>query len=141
LTVVVDASLALKWALHEEHTDQALALWDRWQEASEQVIAPPLFRAEVTNVLHQMVRRGHLNHDDAADILESLTSIVESSEPTDLYHLALALASRLSLGATYDALYIALADIEGCEMWTADRRLVRSVQERVPQVRWIGELP
>lgn len=141
MTVVVDASLALKWALPEEHTERALALWDLWQEAAEQVIAPPLFRAEVTNVLHQLVRRGHLNPDDAADILESLISIVESGEPPSLYDRALALASGLSLGATYDALYIALAEIEECEMWTADRRLVRSVQERVPKVRWVGESP
>lgn len=139
MTVVVDASLALKWALPEEHTDQALALWDRWQVAAEEVIAPPLFRADVTNVLHQLVRGGHLNPDDAADILKSLISVVESGEPPALYDRALALASGLGLGATYDALYIALAEIEGCEMWTADRRLVRSVQERVPQVRWIGE--
>ena len=39
----------------------------------------------------------------------------------------------------YDAFYVALADIEGCELWTADRRLTNLVQPRFPQVHWLGE--
>ena len=139
MTVVVDASLALKWALQEEHTEDALRLWDRWQDASEHVIAPPIFRSEVTNVLHQRTRREHLEPADAADILDSLISIVASDEPSDLYDRALTLASLLQQGSAYDTLYLALAEFRGCEMWTADRRFVRSVQHRYPQVRWVGE--
>ena len=42
MTVVVDASVALKWVLEEDGTDEALALWDRWQTAGERLIAPRL---------------------------------------------------------------------------------------------------
>ena len=141
MTVVVDASLALKWVLPEQGAEDALLLRGHWQVSSETVVAPPIFKPEVTNAIHQYVRRGHLDRSDAADILGILVPLVEIAEPTGLYGRALELAAYLSLGSTYDALYLALAESQGCAFWTADRRLVRSVRERVPQVHWLGEQP
>ena len=43
------------------------------------------------------------------------------------------------LAAVYDAHYVALAQMLGCSLWTADRNLVNAVQEKLPFVRWIGE--
>ena len=140
MTVVVDASVALQWILQEQDTEAALALWDRWQETAEWVIAPPLFRPEVANALHQMVRREHISRFDARDLLDVLMSAVATVEPSGLYNRALAMASELGLGSTYDAVYLALAESEECEVWTADRRLYRSVRERLRYVRLIGEI-
>ena len=139
MTVVVDACLALKWALQEEYTEEALALWDLWQDAREEVVAPPIFRAEVTNVLHRWARRGVLSAADAAAILDSLINVVASDEPSVLYDRALALAGSLGQGSAYDTLYLALAEFRDCELWTADHRFARAAQERFPRVRWIGE--
>jgi predicted nucleic acid-binding protein len=141
VAVVVVASVALKWFLQEEDTPQALALWDRWQRTSEAVMAPPIFRSEVTNVLHRGVRRQLISYADAADVLGTLISMVVIREPSDLYDRALALARSLEQGAAYDALYLALAEAQGCDMWTADRRFVRAAQDRFGSVRWIGEAP
>ena len=139
MTVVVDACLALKWALQEEYTKEALALWDLWQDAAEEVIAPPIFRSEVTNVLHRRVRRAQMRPADAAAILQSLINLVASSDPSALYERALTMAGALGQGSAYDTLYLALAELRGCEMWTADRRFVRAAQTQFPRVRWIGE--
>ena len=139
MTVVVDACLALKWALEEEDTEEALALWDLWQDAAEEVIAPPIFRSEVANVLHRRVRRAQMGPADAAAILELLIDIVAITEPSALYGRALTLATALGQGSAYDTLYLALAELRECEMWTADRRFVRSAQTQFPRVRWIGE--
>ena len=133
--------MALKWVLKEEGTKEALALWDRWQEASERVIAPPIFRSEVTNALHQMVRRGHVSPYDATDLLRSLVSVVAVEEPPHLYVRALGLAGEFALGSTYDALYLALAESEGCEVWTADLRLCRAVDDRFSRLRCLGRSP
>ncbi len=139
MTVVVDASLALKWGLPEDDTEDAIALRDHWRDTGEYVVAPPIFRSEVTNAVRQNLRRGHLIRPDAAQVLGFLVSVVAISEPEGLYDRALALAGELGLGSTYDALYLALAELEGCEMWTADRRLARAVQPRSPRVRWLGD--
>ena len=141
MTVVVDASVALKWVLEEEHTEEALVLRDYWLGTAELVIAPPIFRSEVTNALHQRVRRGEFGRGDAQELLDSLIPAVTTAEPTGLYDRALTLAGELGLASTYDALYLALAESQGCEMWTADMRLARSVQPQFPQVRAVTEWP
>jgi len=141
VTVVVDASVALKWALQEEHTEEALALWDRWQQDLEWVIAPPLFRSEVTNVLYRRSRRGELSFADAAEILDAILSIVAIVEPASLYHSALDLAGALDVGSTYDAMYLALAESQDGVMWTADRRFVRAAEQQSRHVRYIAERP
>ena len=139
MTVVADASLAIKWVLPEDHTDEALALLEYWQTAAERLLAPPIFRPEVTNALHRQVRRGDISGPEASDALNALAPLVVIAEPPGLYQRALTLAGELGLGATYDALYLALAESEGCEVWTADRRFVRAAHRQFPQVRWVGE--
>jgi predicted nucleic acid-binding protein len=52
---------------------------------------------------------------------------------------ALEFATRFNRPKAYDAQYLALADLLGCELWTADRRLVSAVGDKLPWVRWIGE--
>ena len=141
MTVVVDASVAVKWVLDEEGTREALALWDRWQADRERVVAPPIFRAEVANTLRQVVRRGFVTASDADELLDTLLEIVAIEEPTALYARSLRMAHEFDLGAVYDALYLALAESEGCEVWTADRKLARAVGNRFPRLRCIGVQP
>ena len=140
MAVVVDASLAVKWVVPEADSEDALTLLDSWQAGGQRLLAPPLFKAEVTNVLHRKVRQGFLGREDALEADDTLLSLVGVLEPPGLYTRALTLANELELRWTYDALYLALAEAQGCEMWTADRRFVRSVQARYGQVRWIGEV-
>ena len=139
MPVVVDACLAIKWGVEEELSEQALELWDIWQGRNELLVAPPLFRAEVTNVLHRMVRHADLDPLDASDILKVLLTTVATEELEGMYERALALALALDQKSAYDTVYLALAESLSCEMWTADRRFVRSAGTRFPQVRWIGE--
>ena len=139
MTVVVDASLALKWVVEEEDTEPAIALRAEWFEMGELLLAPSIFGAEVTNALHRKARRGEMDLGDAQRAAGYLVSAVAPGEPPGLYGRALDLAAAFRLGAVYDGLYVALAELEGCEMWTADRRLVNAVQRDFPQVRWVGE--
>ena len=43
--------------------------------------------------------------------------------------------------AAYDAAYLAVAESEGCELWTADRPLYDAVKDNNRLVRWIGDYP
>ena len=81
MTVVVDASVALSWVLQEERTSLALSLWDRWQAASEQVIAPPIFRSEITNVLHRRVHKGEVECEDAVEMVEEVHEPIPTATP------------------------------------------------------------
>jgi predicted nucleic acid-binding protein len=43
------------------------------------------------------------------------------------------------LAVTYDAQYVALAEMLGCDLWTADLRLVDTLRAALHFVRWIGD--
>ena len=54
MSIVIDASVALKWVLNEPETGAALAL------RAEQLIAPALWLAEAANALWRHVRLGEI---------------------------------------------------------------------------------
>ncbi len=137
--VVVDASLAFKWLVKEEHTDKALALLRSWNSQDVRPAAPHLMPFEVANALHRRVVRGELTLEVATDLIENmLSSQLELHETPDLHSRALELASQLRQGAAYDAHYLALAESFDCEMWTADERFFRAATRVVSKVHWIG---
>ena len=138
--VVVDASLAFKWLVSEEHSEQARAISRSWANAGIQAAAPYLMPVEVTNALHRRVGRGELTVEDAVRLLKHLlASGIELRDEPALQVRALQLASQLRQGAVYDAHYLALAEILSCDFWTADERFYRAVVPVVANVRWIGD--
>lgn len=140
MTVVVDANIAVKWVTNEHDSPEAVSLYQAWTNRSEFVIAPPIFRSEVTNVLHRKIRRGELDFANAVNAVESLFAAVSIQEPASLYTDALSIARAIDVAAAYDPIYLALAEVERGDLWTADKRFVRAVGYKSPRVRWIGEL-
>lgn len=137
--IVVDASLAMQWLVVETFTVHARGRLASWTAAGIQLLAPSLILSELTNALYKRVRKSELSVADADSALErferiSVDLVVESA----LTRRALALAAAFGLKAAYDAQYLALAEREGCELWTADERLWNSTSSSLPWVRWIG---
>jgi predicted nucleic acid-binding protein len=48
-------------------------------------------------------------------------------------------AHRFNLPASYDSHYLALAEREECELWTADRRLQRAVKGQLDWIRTLED--
>lgn len=139
--VIVDASLAVKWLVREEHSDEARAISRSWASAGTRTAAPYLMPVEVANALHRRVVGGELTVENAAQLLETLLgSGIELQESSDLHARALKLASELSQGAVYDSHYLALAQTLDCELWTADEKFFRIAHQVDRKVRWVGEL-
>ena len=139
--VVVDASLAFKWLVREEHSGKALTLLHAWDRQGVRPAAPHLLPFEVANALHRRVVRGELTVEAAADLIGSLlASRLELHETPGLHGRALQLASELKQGAAYDAHYLALAETLDCELWTADERFFRAASAVSSNVRWLNEV-
>jgi len=139
--ICVDASVAVKWILTEEHSDKARTLYLQGRAADETFVAPMLFPIEVTNVLHQRLRaQPEFSLAEASVLLDEFLAFeVSLLDPPGLHQRALALANTLGLPAVYDAHYLALAERQGCEFWTDDRRLLRIVGNQLPYLRGIED--
>ena len=72
-TVVVDASIALKWTINEDDSNTALALLADWTYRGIEVHAPSLLAYEVTNALYRRIRKDEIPFYDAR---RGLTEII-----------------------------------------------------------------
>ena len=139
-SVVVDASLAVKWLVEEDDSDKAHAALESWVAQDITRIAPHLLPFEVANALHRRMMRGELNVADSIRMMARLlASRLKLHEPPGLHIRALQLASQLNQNAAYDAHYLALAGSFGCELWAADERFYRAASSSVDNVRWLGD--
>ena len=139
-SVVVDASLVVKWLIDEDDSDKVHAALRSWVAQDVARIAPHLMPFEVANALHRRVLRGELTVGDSIRMIARLLeSRLELHQPPGLHIRALQLASQLKQNAAYDAHYLALAESFGCELWTADERFYRAASQSIGNVRWIGE--
>lgn len=117
-TLVVDASVGIKWVIDEQGSDQAVALIE-----GRRLVAPALFWTEAANVLAMKTKRGELFRAAAQDAWRDLVAAPLEIVPTDaaLAERALALAQDLQ-HTVYDCIYLAAALDLGCPVITADRR-------------------
>jgi predicted nucleic acid-binding protein len=63
---------------------------------------------------------------------------IRLSTRRSIYPLAFRLAKEFNRPRAYDTAYIALANLAGCELWTADERLYNAVVNRLAFVKWVG---
>jgi len=137
--VCVDASFIVGLVTHPRR-DRLRRLLQTWQAEKTRAAAPALLFFEVANAAFQYGRHGTLSPAAVDDLLEMALSLpVKTFADADLHREAVAMARRLSLPATYDAHYLALADRLGCELWTLDLKLVRSVAAELDWVRLAAE--
>jgi predicted nucleic acid-binding protein len=140
--VVVDASVALKWVIDESDSDKAHALLIEWGNKGTIMLAPALFTYEITNILYQNVRKNEITLERAKSAIEDVMFLgIEFDIPQDmgLGRRAIELAHKFGLKATYDSHYLALAEREGCELWSADTKMWKAVKEHVSWVHWLED--
>jgi predicted nucleic acid-binding protein len=130
-TLVIDASIAVKWVVEEDGTREALAL-----RQGARLIAPDLFVPECANILWKKVQRKELSKEEALLAARLLQGAEIELLPTrSLLAAAVQLAIELEHPA-YDCLYLAVAMDNDCRFVTADARFVHKVaQKRGPRFR------
>jgi len=123
-TLVIDASIAVKWVVEEDGTPEALALRQK-----AKLIAPELLIAECANILWKKVQRGELLKEEALLAARLLQGAEIELLPT---RSLLEAATRMSIEIehpAYDCLYLALAVDRKCQLVSADERLLRKLQQ------------
>lgn len=127
MSLVIDASVALKWVLLEPGGEAARKLVGR-----EVLLAPEFLRLECANVLAQRVRSGVLTWNDAEAGLQVIdTAGVRLTPDRSLIPDAQQLAVTLGR-SVYDSLYLALAISEQTRLVTADVRFANAAMAHPP---------
>lgn len=134
MSVVIDASVALKWVIEEPGSEAAIELRD------EELIAPELWLAEAANALWRHVRLNELSSEDALTRMDQLSNApVTPFAAEPLIADALRLAIKIP-HPVCDCIYLALAIRHDSYVVTDDRRFfgAASAPTLAGRVRLLG---
>ena len=123
MTLVVDASVAVKWLVVEEDSADALGLID----SGEELHAPRLLVSEVANAVWRKSRLGEVDSSAAGQLLATMGDMpvrwhADEAICADAIQLAIAHDRPV-----YDLMYLALAQRLGARVVTADQRFVNAL--------------
>jgi predicted nucleic acid-binding protein len=139
--IAIDASLAINFIMPAQpYHAQANALLRSWAVEQASLVAPPLFESEADSVIRRYLYQGLLDEDAgkaAQDLLDALP--VTIVQDTRVRKRARQIAETFNQDRVYDATYSALAELMGCEFWTADQAFHQALKNGLDYVRFVGE--
>lgn len=125
MSLIVDASVAVKWFAEEPLSDKAELVL----AGPDDLIAPALVLAELGNALRKKAAQNILTREQAIDALREAPSFFVRLYPLpDLALRATEIAFDLR-HPVYDCFYLALAERERLPLVSADERLLRKRRE------------
>lgn len=136
---VVDASVAVKWFLPEDHTQAARRLLKEGLE----LFSPDLLRAEFGNVMWKRWRREDLSAEAVEAALRALERMPLQVRSSGSLMATAWDVAKLHDRSFYDGLYVSLAEQLGCPLVTADRKLHNALREGAysDSVLWVEGVP
>lgn len=123
MNFVIDASVAIKWFVEEDLSEQAWHVLG----SGQRLLAPAFLRVEVSNIIWKKTVRGEIGREQASLILERIalpSFISEFIQDEVLLETALTRAIDLK-HPIYDCLYIACTEAVEATLVTSDERLLR----------------
>jgi predicted nucleic acid-binding protein len=137
---VLDASVSLCWVIPRPLSPKALLLRDEYRQQIHELIAPSVYPHEIANALTKSERQKLIPDGDARPLSRDVfsTSPVLYGTGPILFR-AIDISSQTKCGF-YDCLYVALAEREGCELVTADDKLIKALQPTLPFVVSLASL-
>lgn len=120
--VVVDTSVAFKWITPEEDSERACTLL-----RNEVLAAPDMLLYEITNILHCQKR---LPDERVQSLLATFLDfqVQMFALPSHKFSRVAELSRTFDI-TSYDASFIAMAELLETEMITADRKLLQKVRK------------
>ena len=138
---VLDSSVAFKWEVTEVDSDKAIQLRDEARQGLHELLTPDIFPVELGHSLTRAERQGRISPSDGWRLWLGIMADAPTLQSfLPLMPRAYAMSSAARIGV-YDCLYVALAEREGCELITADARLVANLKSRFPFVQLLASLP
>ncbi|MBI3989801.1 MAG: type II toxin-antitoxin system VapC family toxin [candidate division NC10 bacterium] len=139
----IDASVALKWVVKgEPFRNKARQLLRDARLRGMTLIAPPILLYEVESVLQRRLHNGRATIAATDASLNAFYAVgVRIVTHPDMVRRARGIARQFHQERLYDSLYAALADLRGCELWTADKAFYDAVKSVLSFVKYLADYP
>ena len=106
------------------------------------MIAPPIFESELDSIICRRVFEGRLTLSEAHLAYSVLDNMpVQITAHPDLRKRAREIAEQFNQKHVYDSTYAALAELRGCEFWTADKAFYDAVKAALPFAKYLPDYP
>jgi predicted nucleic acid-binding protein len=137
----VDASITVKWAVKgEPFRAKARAFLSDAAASGIVLIAPPNFVSEVDSAIRKRVYDDKMTPAEARKAYAILDAApVQIINVPGLRQRARETAEQFHQRFVYDATYVALAELRGCEFWTADKVFYDAVKAALPFVKYLPD--
>ena len=113
-----------------------------WNRQGTSLIAPSLLAFEVVSTLRRLVYLKEITPDEGMEAFQRFLALdIHLSDQPAVLTLAWEFARRFNRPRACDTAYLAVARLNGCELWTADKRLYDTVKKLLPWVRYVEEDP
>jgi predicted nucleic acid-binding protein len=119
-TKILDASVIVKWFAEEEQSDKALSLREKHLRKELQIAVSEITFVEVLNALRYKKKSEEELKKANTDLRDVQIKTLKTSSTVLEKSIALALKHNLTL---YDALYLALAEMNNLVLITTDTSL------------------
>jgi predicted nucleic acid-binding protein len=132
---VLDASVSMRTVVPDALTSKAQKLLDDYAQQIHELIAPSVYPAEIASALTKTERQKYIQVGEARKFFIALLHDIDA-----IMLDAIDISSRTRCGL-YDALYIRLAEREGCEFVTADKKCLNALQRHFTFISDLATFP
>lgn len=140
LDLIIDASVGVKWFVPESYSVEA----SRLLAPDIRRHVPALFFTEVSQTIWKKI---HVRHeilaDDGREIIRGLLLLpIEAHPMAPLFEASFEIALQTGR-SVYDSVYLALAEIKGWRLVTADERLRNALRGQAIEssLLWVADVP
>lgn len=140
---VIDASVATKWVVKgESFRNKARQLPHSARRQGITLVGPPLLEYEVESTLQRRLYHGRTTIAAVDASLAAFYAVrVRIVTHPDVVRRAREVARQSRQERIYDSIYAALAELRGCDFWTADGAFYDAVKSALSFVRYLPDYP
>lgn len=126
MKIVPDSNIIAAQVLPLSYSEAATRCFEQWIEQDAELIVPALAMYEIVSVLRKSMVVMGLSIAEAERALQALARLElrEVAFTPELGARSFYWAEQLGQTVAYDAAFLSVAEAEGAELWTADRKLV-----------------
>lgn len=138
--ICIDTSVMMKYLCPDEQTPEAITLITSALTQQTRLVAPCFAWTEVGSILRKKVRAKLLTATEADQLYTAYIRLpISYIDTTTLQLNAWQLAEQYGMSTLYDAVFLACAEAESADFWTADEAMLNLFPSRPSYVYGLGE--